>query len=588
MSTPDFNTTRPSTHDGNQHAQSKDGNNKFIVTETASNGKQAAPKAVLRNITVVKRSNKHIQALHLPVIANINPRSIYNKIQEFKTFVEQEDIDIVFMSESWEREEKTLHEVIKMEDHEIISNVYQRNCKGGRPALIVNNKKFSVQNLTNTVLNIKWGVEVVWCLLTPKNTTHSSKIQKIACASIYCKPGSKHKTELNDHIAEAFNVLSTKYSRGLHFILAGDTNELDLTPILNISSKLAQIVRKPTRVDPVTGVKKILDPVITTLEAFYQTPQCLPPLDADPDSNGKPSDHRIVTVRPVSAINTHCARSTRQISVRPISEPGLDKMRKWLQSEEWSHVYESESAHVKAEILQQMLLSKFHEFFPKKTYKISSDDQPWINHKIKTMDRKRKREYTKHRKSDKWQALNKTLKENVTSAKNNFYKKMVSDVMSKNTSQWYSCVKRMTSHDQEKYQEVHIQEISELSDEQKAEKLGEFFSKIPNEYDQIKKDDIDIPPIKNSEIPQFKPVQAWMLLSNLKINKSTVKGDIPAKLYKEFAAFIAEPLSHVYNAILMQGEYPRIYKFETCTPVPKKYPVEKMENMVSLSKSVAT
>ena len=116
-----------------------------------------------------------MQALDLPVIANINPRSIYNKINKFHTFVEQEDIDIIFMSETWEREEKTLHDVIKIKDHEIISNVYQRNGKGGRPALIVNNQKFAVQNLTNTVLNIKWGVEVVWCLLTILNTKPISK-----------------------------------------------------------------------------------------------------------------------------------------------------------------------------------------------------------------------------------------------------------------------------------------------------------------------------------------------------------------------------------------------------------------------------
>ena len=33
---------------------------------------------------------------------------MYNKVQEFHTFVEQEEVDIVLMSESWEREEKTL------------------------------------------------------------------------------------------------------------------------------------------------------------------------------------------------------------------------------------------------------------------------------------------------------------------------------------------------------------------------------------------------------------------------------------------------------------------------------------------------
>ena len=65
-----------------------------------------------------------MQALKLPVIANINPRSVYNKVLEFNTFVEQEDVDVIFMSESWEREEKTLDQIIKLEDHQIISNVY--------------------------------------------------------------------------------------------------------------------------------------------------------------------------------------------------------------------------------------------------------------------------------------------------------------------------------------------------------------------------------------------------------------------------------------------------------------------------------
>ena len=173
--------------------------------------------------------------MNLPTIANINPRSIYNKVHDFETFVEQKEVDIVFMSESWEREEKTLHDILKMDDYEIVSNVFQRKGKGGRPALIVNKNKFVVQNLTNTIINIKWGLEIVWCLLTPKNATFNCNIQKIACASIYCKPGSKSKTDLHDHIAEAYNILSTKYKKGLHFIVAGDTNELNLSPILNLS-----------------------------------------------------------------------------------------------------------------------------------------------------------------------------------------------------------------------------------------------------------------------------------------------------------------------------------------------------------------
>ena len=261
--------------------------------------------------------------MNLPIIANINPRSVYNKVKEFHTFVEEENIDVVFMSESWEREELTLQDIITLQNHQIVSNVFQRKGRGGRPAIIANKNKFLVQNLTNTMINIKWGIEVVWCLLTPINATSKSKIQKIACASVYCKPNSRSKSDLHDHIAEAYNMLSTKYKRGLHFIIAGDTNDLNLTPILNLSPNLSQIVTQPTRKDPVTGVDAILDPVITTLTSYYQAPCCLPPLDPDSDTSGKPSDHRIVVVRPITSINNKCARSTKDIKVRPITDLAL-------------------------------------------------------------------------------------------------------------------------------------------------------------------------------------------------------------------------------------------------------------------------
>ena len=188
--------------------------------------------------------------MNLPTLCNINPRSIYNKQDEFHTLVEEEDLDLIFISESWEREYLPLDQIIKLEDHTVISNVSQRVGVGGRPAIIANKKKFNVQNITNTLVQIPWGVEAVWCILTPKNVKNDSKIQKIACCSIYSKPASNKKTLLLDHISDAYNVLCTKYGRGLHFVLAGDTNDLKLDSILSLSPSLSQIVKEWTRLDP--------------------------------------------------------------------------------------------------------------------------------------------------------------------------------------------------------------------------------------------------------------------------------------------------------------------------------------------------
>ena len=45
------------------------------------------------------RNNKVQIASILPSVLNLNPRSIYNKVDEFKTFIQEYEIDITFISE---------------------------------------------------------------------------------------------------------------------------------------------------------------------------------------------------------------------------------------------------------------------------------------------------------------------------------------------------------------------------------------------------------------------------------------------------------------------------------------------------------
>ena len=75
----------------------------------------------------------------------------------------------------------------------------------------------------------------------------------------------------------------------------------------------------------------------------------------------------------------------------------------------------------------------------------------------------------------------------------------------------------------------------------------------------------------------------WLLLSQLKTNKSTPPGDFPVKLSKMFAAYLAEPLCDVINTSVRRGEYPKIYKFEVSTPVPKQYPPKDTSEIRNIS-----
>ena len=510
-----------------------------------------------------KVMNKITEAQALPICMNLNPRSIYNKVEEFITFVYEHQISCIFLSESWERPEFNLSQLINMEDFSVISNPHQRVGVGGRPALVINTKQYHVRNLTNSLIDIPWGCEATWALLTPKNVTNASKVQKIAVCSIYCKPDSRTKTRLLDHISQAYSIISSKFTTGLHFIIAGDTNDLKLDAILHLNPRMKQMVVGMTRMNP----PRMLDPIMTTLGCFYQVPEILPPLGADPGTNGKASDHMIPVMRPVNGIDNQCARSFHQIKVRPIHKSGMQLLRNWFESQSWTNNFATESVDEKAELLLSQVLGAVNKYLPEKVIKVASDDQPWFTQPLKKLDRRRRREYNKNRISEKYRRLSRLYQDKLSKAKKSYKRNMIDDIKSSKPGEWYSKLKRISRFDQQK------SEISHLDDQEQAERIADNQARISITYKEVEISDISYLSFKAKDIPQLSPAEVREYILTLKSKKSTPPGDIPVKLVKEFALLICVPLTDIINCSLKEGKWALCFKKEVITPIPKEYPV---------------
>ena len=100
------NTTRVATDEGNSQVAKP--NDEKVPIEKA--------------LKKPKVSNKVKEALMLPTCMNLNPRSIYNKVTELITFIKEKQVHCVFLSESWERPEFNLNDLIHIEDFKVISN----------------------------------------------------------------------------------------------------------------------------------------------------------------------------------------------------------------------------------------------------------------------------------------------------------------------------------------------------------------------------------------------------------------------------------------------------------------------------------
>ena len=99
---------------------------------------------------------------------------------------------------------------------------------------------------------------------------------------------------------------------------------------------------------------------------------------------------------------------------------------------------------------------------------------------------------------------------------------MIADLKNKKPSQWYSSLKRLGNFDQQKSESINIEEIGQFTDQQQSELIADQFTSIPNQYNQLCKDDIQIPPFSDSDIHQFHPSHVWLKLAQLQTNKFTV------------------------------------------------------------------
>ena len=69
------------------------------------------------------RNNLVLQSIELPIVMNLNPRSIYNKGEDFRLLLDQYSVDCVTMSESWERENLSLSHFLDLDNYMVLTNV---------------------------------------------------------------------------------------------------------------------------------------------------------------------------------------------------------------------------------------------------------------------------------------------------------------------------------------------------------------------------------------------------------------------------------------------------------------------------------
>ena len=525
--------------------------------------------------SVIRRDNRCVQALSLPVILFYNMRSLWGKLDSFSEDVHERAGEIIFLCEVWEKNENKKHkrkieELLEMKQISYISTPRSGAKRGGGAAIASCSTKFSVSKLN---ILIPRPLEVVWALLRPNIPT--GDVKKVILCSFYSPPNSKKNGELVDHISETYNCLKIQHP-GAATLISGDKNSLDIKHILALNPNFRQSVTKNTRND------KILTVLISDLHSYYHVPQIIPPVPVDVPGQGVPSDHCGVLAVPLTTEHSHRAADVRLGKVRPLPESLIRKFGAVLVNEDWSFLAPDLSSSELVQAFQDHTSKLVENIFPEKTVKFSNFDKPYFTEELRRIRRQRQRIYRKSGRNQEYIEIKKRFDQKLKLEAEKYKQKILAEVKEGKRNNSYSALRKLeTGVNVGKNSNFTLPEHVEedLSAFQSAERLADYFSKISQEFEPICKD--KFPPFIREKLttgksdftkPVLEEWEVYQKLCKSKKPNSLIPGDLPVKLVKEFTVELATPITLIYNKITESAEYPNQWVVEYQLPIPKVHP----------------
>ena len=539
-------------------------------------------KGISDNWHQTKHSTKYKQinasvAHHLPVVTVCNMRSLFPKIDNFKTDFFERQVDVSLCCEVWEKAENKKHKgeietMLEMDGLKYFSTTRPRGKRGGGAAIIVNSEKFKVDKLD---IQIPHHLEIVWALAKPKH--EDAEIKVIILCSFYSPPRSRLRNKLKDHIIGTLQMLTTKYG-DCGILVGGDKNKMDIASLLNTNLKLKQIVSRPTR------KKEILDICLTNLFSYYNAPIIIPPVQPDVPGQGVPSDHSVPLCVPHTDPSNPPARVYRTVVSRPLPDSKLRSFGQWITAETWNGIVDDEDPSNQVETFDELMNQNIDKHFPLKVTKIGVGDKPYITAELKRLKRKRMNEYRKRGKSAKYERLKAEFTEKLDKAAKKFLRKNVDSLKDSNPGQAYNILKKMGAQpgECEDQSNFTLPSHDNLTPLESAEMIAEHFSKISREFppltletlpDRVKQKLTN--PETESRIPTIYEHEVFAKIQSTNKPKAGVPGDIPRKLVTEFGAELSTPTCKIFNNIAKSAKqgvakWPSKWKLEFGTPLQKK------------------
>jgi hypothetical protein len=216
-----------------------------------------------------------------------------------------------------------------------------------------------------------------------------------------------------------------------------ETRTLPLNPLLLALPRFAQIVAHNTQGE------KIIDVLIMSCPELYTVPLGTPPVLPDDPHHAAPSDHRVPMARPLALAPEAVTNVYREKVYRPLPDSMVRVFMKWILSEAWDMIPVDGSPTEQVEIFQEIVDLKVKEMFPQKKVRISNKDKVFITSELKTLDKRKKREWRKNGKSERYLQMKTEFTLKYKKAARDHISKCVTDLRTENAGKAAATLRRL-------------------------------------------------------------------------------------------------------------------------------------------------
>ena len=373
--------------------------------------------------------------------------------------------------------------------------------------------------------------------------------RKIVTFTVYIPPSMRAPEFAELKEALGVEISAVKCSLGDPVILVmGDFNHRDISGVLNMDD--VQLV--PTA--PTRGLSTI-DRIYTNAHDQILDVRVLPPLQS---SNGVMSDHRCVFV---DAVFPPLKKYEWIVQYRRTRDEARERaFAEEMSGHNWANLCGDVNEMV--DYLQKVVAELSDKHFPLVRLRRRSNELPWITKRIRKLWKRKVRLYKKKGRSDAWWETDRRLQECIEEARCGFVDRMLED--GNRGRSFYAATKKLAVAAPSKQWSV--------SDMFPGMSPAGVCNEVLGYYGGIAGDATGpMPEVARCTggLGDFSIARTTSLLKSAKKSDSRVDGDPLAHLVRRYPEAFAAPVSAIYKKINEEGFWPKQWKTEHLTIIPK-------------------